>query len=371
MPEVLFIPAGDEKRKNARKRGSASIQNTKKTQQPAKMLYHGYTESVFLTNRTEEKTMKKLIALLLSLMMVFGAIGAVAADELTFTTGGTAGTYYAYGNVLAQYITNNTGLAVTAVAGNGSADNIDKLDMEVAQLGFVQNDVANYAFNGIRIYEGDPVNTFTAIAALYTETVQLITCDPSIKSVADLKGKNVSIGSQGSGVYFNAMDFLAAYDLTENDITPTYQSFADSAEALKDGKIDAAFVVAGAPTPAVTDLATSKDMFLVSLDAEHVAKLQEISPVYAESIIPAGTYAKQDADVVTVGVKATIIANGQVSEDDAYTIVKTIFENKDSIAHDKAKELDLNYASTCGLPYHAGAAKYFAEQGITVETANP
>ena len=316
--------------------------------------------------------MKKLFAIILTLALTLGlACGALADGELTFTTGGTAGTYYAYGNVLAQYVAGNSDVAMTAVAGNGSADNIDKLDMEVAQLGFVQNDVAYYAFNGIRIYEGDPVNSFTAIAALYTETVQLITCNPEIKSVADLKGKNVSIGSQGSGVYFNAIDFLNANDMTEADITPTYQSYADSAEALKDGKIDAAFVVAGAPTPAVTDLATSKDMYLVSLDDEHVAKLQEISPVYAESVIPAGTYKNQDADVVTVGVKATIIANGQVSEDQAYTIVKTIFEGKDNIAHDKAKELDLEYASTCGLPYHAGAAKYFAEQGITVETANP
>ena len=304
----------------------------------------------------------------MALTMIFG-VSAALADDLTFTTGGQAGTYYAYGNVLAQYVAGNSDVSVTAVAGNGSADNIDKLDMGLAQLGFVQNDVAYYAFNGIRIYEGDPVTSFTAIAALYTETVQLITCNPEIKSVADLKGKNVSIGSQGSGVYFNAIDFLNAYDMTEADITPTYQSFADSAEALKDGKIDAAFVVAGAPTPAVTDLATSKDMYLVSLDDEHVEKLQAISSAYTKSIIPAGTYSKQDADIVTVGVKATIIANGQVSDEDAYTIVKTIFEGKGSIAHDKANDLDLEYASTCGLPYHPGAAKYFEEQGIKVETA--
>ena len=316
-----------------------------------KLLYHIYNSFLNFTLTGGSDSMKKLLALLLSLMMVFAA-NAALADALTFTTGGTAGTYYGYGNVLAQYVKANSEVDMTAVAGNGSADNIDKLDMQVAQLGFVQNDVAYYAYNGIRIYEGDPVTSFTAI-----------------KSVADLKGKNVSIGSQGSGVYFNAMDFLAAYDMTEADITPTYQSFADSAEALKDGKIDAAFVVAGAPTPAVTDLATSKDTFLVSLDDEHIAKLQEISGAYTKSIIPAGTYSKQDAEVVTVGVKATIIANDQVSEEDAYAIVKTIFEGKDSISHDKAKDLDLEYASVCGLPYHPGAAKYFAEQGINVQMA--
>ena len=318
----------------------------------------------------EENTMKKIVSLIIALVLAFSCTAALA--ELTFTTGGTSGTYYAFGNVLAQFITNNSDVAVTAVAGNGSAANIDLLDIGDAQLGFVQNDVANYALNGIRIYDGAPIDSFTAIAALYDETVQLITCDPSITSVADLKGKNVSIGSQGSGVYFNALDFLEAYGLTLDDINPQYQSFGDSAESLKDGKIDAAFVVAGAPTPAVVDLCTTKGAYLVSLDDEHVDKLIEISSAYSKTLIPAGTYEGIDEDVVTVGVKATIIANEDVTEDEAYTIVSTIFENVDAIteAHAKGAELNLEYASSCGLPYHAGAAKYFAEKGIEVEAAD-
>ncbi len=314
--------------------------------------------------------MKRFVALVLALALSLTACAAMA--ELTFTTGGSSGTYYAFGNVLAQYITNNSDVAVTAVAGNGSADNIDKLEMEVAQLGFVQSDVANYAYNGIKFeqYNGMPVDCFTAIAALYTETVQLVTCDPSIKSMEDLRGKSVSIGAIGSGVYFNALDFLAAYGMTEADIDPQYLSFGDSAEALKDGKVVAAFVVAGAPTPAVTDLSTSKQSYLVSLDDAAVAKLIEINPSYTKSVIPAGTYSGIDEDIITVGIKATIIANGQVTDEQAYTIVSTIFENKDAIAeaHAKGLELDLEYASTCGLPYHPGAAKYFAEKGLDVIT---
>ena len=312
--------------------------------------------------------MKKLIAIVLSVVMLF-AVTAALADGLTFTTGGAAGTYYAFGTELANYVTNNTDLSVTAVVGNGSADNIDALDIEDAQLAFVQNDVAYYAYNGIRFdrYNGKPITGFRALASLYTESVQLATCNESIKSVADLKGKNVSIGAVGSGVYFNAIDFLAAYDLTEADINPQYLNFADSAESLKDGKIDAAFVVAGAPTTAIADLFSSKQSFLISLDDEHIAKLQEISGAYTKSVIPAGTYTNQADDVITVGIKATIIANSQVSDEQAYTIVKTIFEGKDNITHDKAKELDLEYASTCGLPYHPGAAKYFSEVNLTVD----
>ena len=315
--------------------------------------------------------MKKLIAVLLTLMLVGTAFGALA-DGLTFTTGGTSGTYYAFGNVLAQYITNNSDVAVTAVAGNGSAANIDLLDLGDAQLALVQNDVASYAYNGLNNYEDGAITSFTALAALYTETVQLVTCNPDIKSVADLKGKNVSIGSAGSGVYFNALDFLAAYDMTLDDINPQYLSFGDSAESLKDGKIDAAFVVAGAPTPAVTDLCNTKGAYLVNLDDDHVTKLQAISAAYARSIIPGGTYKGIDDDVTTVGIKATIIANGDVTDDQAYTIVKTIFDNAAAIteAHAKGAELDLAYASDCGLPYHAGAARYFAEHDITVATAD-
>ena len=315
--------------------------------------------------------MKKTLAILLALVMTIVCASAMA--ELTFTTGGTSGTYYAFGSVLAQYISNNSDVQITAIAGNGSAANIDDLDMGLEQLGFVQSDVAYYAYNGIRFekYEGNPITSFTALAALYNETVQLVTCNPEIKSMEDLRGKNVSIGAAGSGVYFNAMDFLAAYDMTEEDIRAQYLSFGDSAEALKDGKIDAAFVVAGAPTTAVVDLCATKGAYLVGLDEEHIAKLKELNGAYTECTIPAGTYQGIDEDVTTVAVKAIIIANGDVTEEEAYTIVSTIFENKEAIAaqHAKGEELDLEYASECGLPYHAGAAKYFAEKGIEVKTA--
>ena len=313
--------------------------------------------------------MKKVISLVIALVLALSCVAALA--ELSFGTGGEAGTYYAFGTVLAQYISEKAGLSITAVTSGGSADNIDNLDAGLRQLGFTQNDVASYALNGIRLYDGEPITSFTALAALYDETVQLVTVNPDIKSVADLKGKVVSIGAAGSGVYFNALDFLAAYDMTEEDIVPQYLSFKDSAEQLKDAKIDAAFVVAGAPTTAVTDLSIARQVYLVSLSDEDIAKLQAISPAYSKTIIPAGTYDGIDEDIVTVGVKATIIANEDVTEDEAYAIVSTIFENKDAIAqqHAKGLELDLEYASSCGLPYHPGAAKYFAEKGIEVQTA--
>ena len=129
------------------------------------------------------------------------------------------------------------------------------------------------------------------VAALYMEQVQIVTTNPDIKSVADLAGKSVSIGDRGSGVWFNAVDVLGAYDIDpDSGISPVYQGFGDSADSLKDKKIDAAFVVAGAPTTAIVDLATSGPVYLVSLDEEHTNALLEVSPYYSAYTIPAGTY---------------------------------------------------------------------------------
>ena len=215
--------------------------------------------------------------------------GSVKAKKLTFATGGEAGTYYAFGSVLAQFVTNNSDTAVTAVVGNGSKSNVEDLAAGDVQLAFCQSDVMSYAYQGKSLFE-ENVEGFSVVANLYLEQVQIVTLDPSITSVADLAGKTVSIGALGSGVYFNAIDALTAYGLTEADITPVYQSFADSAESLQDGKIDAAFIVAGTPTTAITSLATGKEVYLVGFDAEHTAALIEMSPYYTAVTIPAGTY---------------------------------------------------------------------------------
>ncbi len=300
-----------------------------------------------------------------------GGSATPAADSLRFVTGGESGTYYAFGTVLANYAANTEGLDITALAGNGSQANVQALQDGDAELAFCQSDVLAYAYEGTNLFEGAGYSDFSIVAALYNEQVQIVTCDPKIKTIADLKGKTVSIGAAGSGVYFNAIDVLGAYDLTEKDINAVYQNFADSAASLKDGKIDAAFVVAGAPTTAITDLSTSKTAYLVALDEEHVKKLLASSPYYAADTIKAGTYKGQDADVATVAVQAVIIANDSVSEDAVYKFVKSIFDGAEAQAdaHAKYAELSLEGASSVtSVPYHAGAAKYFAEQKIEVAT---
>ena len=215
--------------------------------------------------------------------------GTGASRTLRFVTGGESGTYYAFGSVIAQHASNNAGVKVVGLSGNGSQANVQELVDGTADFAFCQSDVMAYAYNGTNLFN-TKVEGFSTVAALYMEQVQIVTTNPDIKTVADLAGKSVSIGAPGSGVYFNAIDVLGAYGLTEDDIKPTYQSFSDSADALKNGQIDAAFIVAGAPTTAVTDLATTKDTYLVSLDDEHVAKLLETSDYYTKTVIAKDVY---------------------------------------------------------------------------------
>ena len=329
--------------------------------------------------------MKKLLILVLTVAMAalcFAGCGAANNDggsaeaaaapagELTFTTGGDQGTYYGFGSVLAGQVSGDTDTKVTAITSGGSQANVEAIQAGDAQIGFVQSDVLAYAYNGTNLFDGAPVTDISVVAALYLEQVQIVTCDASIKTVADLKGKNVSIGAPGSGVYFNAIDILGVYGLTEEDIVPTYESFGDSADSLKDGKIDAAFVVAGAPTTAITSLATSSPVYLISLDEEHINTLIEKSPYYAKDVISKDAYGL-DADVTTVAVGAVVIASDSVADDDIYNFVSDIYENVDTItaAHAKGAELDLEYAtSVTTVPYHPGAAKYFAEKGYDVAT---
>ena len=313
---------------------------------------------------------KKILSLVLAIALVASLAACSGSTKMTMGTGGATGTYYGYGGVLGQYIKNNAGIDVVVVSTDGSKANIQGIDAGDYQLGTVQSDVMAYAWGGTRSFEGAAVKSFRVVAGLYAEAVQLVTMDPAIKSVKDLAGKTVSIGAPGSGVYFNAVDVLAAAGLSESDINAQYQSFGDSTDALKDGKIDAAFIVAGAPTPAITELCTTNSAYLVPIDGDVAEAMMASCPFYTVYAIPAGTYPGQDEDVNTVTVKATLIVSEKASEKDVYNLTKAIFDNMDAIAKENGKGAELsieNATSGMTAPFHAGAAKYFAEKGVTVE----
>jgi len=316
--------------------------------------------------------MKRMIAVILVLAMALCLCACASGTAMTMGTGGTAGTYYGYGGILGTQIKNSAGITVNVVSTDGSKANILGIDAGNYQLGTVQSDVMAYAWAGTRSFETEgALDSFRVVGGLYAEAVQLVTMNDEIKTVADLRGKKVSIGAAGSGVYFNAVDILAAAGMTEADIVPQYQSFADSADALKDGKIDAAFIVAGAPTPAIQELfTTNANARLVPIDGDIAKALMDASSYYTSYEIPASAYNTAEA-ITTVTVKATLIVATSASEEDVYELTKAIFDNIDAItaAHAKGAELSLeNATSGMTAPFHKGAAKYFAEKNITVES---
>ncbi len=319
------------------------------------------------------KRVKSVTALLLSVLLVGSLLtGCGSGERMMFGTGGTAGTYYAYGGIIGQYIHNYADVKVTAVSTGGSKANIQSIQDGDFQLGFTQSDVMAYAWDGTKSFEQDgPTHDFRVLGGLYAETVQLITMDEDITSVEDLRGKSVSIGEAGSGVYFNAIDVLSAAGITLDDIKPQYQSFEGSKEALKDGKIQAAFIVAGAPTTAITELATTNGVYLINIQDELRDSILASCPYYAPLQIPAGTYPKQEEPVETITVKATVVVSADLDEDTVYNMTAAIFDHADEIAAENAKgnELTLENATEgMAAPFHAGAARYYAEHGVTVET---
>ncbi|GHV67722.1 C4-dicarboxylate ABC transporter substrate-binding protein [Spirochaetia bacterium] len=304
-------------------------------------------------------------ALLLSLVTSVYAKGK--NEQIRMATGGSTGTYYAYGSAVGQILTEKTKIPVIIQSTGASKANIQLVAAGEAELAIVQNDVMDYAWRGVDLFNGEKITGFSTMAALYAEVCQVV-ANPAagIKTIADLKGKNVSVGDAGSGTEFNARQILEAYGITFNDIGRQNLSFGASADALRDNKIDAFFCVAGAPTPAIIDLAVGKEVVVLNVDDEHAAQLIAKYPFYTQFPIPAGSYRGQTVAVNTVAVKAAFIVASKLSEDTVYNLTKALFESKAEIlaAHTKGAELSPSYAvSGISVPFHPGAAKYLKEIG--------
>ena len=289
--------------------------------------------------------------------------------QLTLGTGGTTGTYYAVGGTMSTVLNNAMeNVSLKVVSTGASKANILDIDEKVSDIAIVQNDVMYYAYNGTDLFAADGAfDTFSAVAGIYDETCQVIAAE-GISSIADLKGKTVNVGDAGSGVEFNATQILAAYGLDINkDINKVNGSFGDAADSIKDGKIQAAFVTAGAPTTAIVDLSISKKVNLLTIDDEHAEALMANYPFYTKTVIPGGTYASVPEDTQTLSVRATLIAASDLPEDTVYELTKALFENKDSLASSNAKFAELDPALAVqgiSVPFHPGAEKYFKEIGV-------
>lgn len=317
------------------------------------------------------------------------AVGSVAAAQdpqfFRIGTGGTAGTYYPIGGLIANAISNppgsracddggscgHPGLIASALAANGSVANINAIAGGSLESGFSQSDVATWAQTGTGIWEGrEAVADLRAIANLYPETIHLVArADSGIKSVADLKGKAVSLDEPGSGTLVDARIILGAYGLTEGDINASFLKPDQAADRMRDGAMDAFFFVGGFPAGAIAELASQEKIILVPISGEEATKLTGEYTFFAQNTVPAGTYEGVTEDVTTLSVGAQWVTNASQPDDLIYGITAALWNDNtrrllDS-GHQKGKQMTLETAlDGVGIPLHPGAEKFYREKGM-------
>lgn len=284
-------------------------------------------------------------------------------------TGGTGGTYYPIGGLIGNAISTDK-INVSAVATNGSVANVNGIVGGSMESGFSQADVNFWAYTGTGIYEGKPkVEELRAIANLYPESVHIVTKKGlGAKSVADLKGKRVSLDEPGSGTLVNAKAILAAYGLSEKDIKPEYLKQQQCAEKLKDGSLDAYFQTTGFPQGTLTELAATNGFELLALAGPEADKLQAQYTFFAKDEIPSGVY-KDVAGVKTLSVGAQWVTSAKIDAGLIYDITKALWSDKTRAAldagHAKGKAIRKETALLgLGIPLHAGAEKFYKEAGL-------
>jgi len=303
-------------------------------------------------------------------------------------TGGTAGTYYPIGGLIANAISNPPGsrpceeggscgvpgLIATALSSNGSVANVNAIASGALESGFVQADVATWAQTGTGIWEEQPaVENLRAIATLYPETIHLVaSAESGIESVDDLAGKTVSLDEPGSGTLVDARIILEAYGLSEEDLDAQFLKPDQAAERMRDGAMDAFFFVGGFPAGAIAELASQESIVLIPIDGEQAAAIREEYTFFAENVVPAGTYEGVEADVPTLAVGAQWVTNADQPEELIYEITKALWNESTramfDAGHQKGREIRLETAlDGIGIPLHSGAERFYREQGVIAE----
>ena len=323
--------------------------------------------------QTQYRPATWLAAAVVTFALAFPA-AAQQPNRISITTGGTGGVYYPMGGGLANILSKHVpGLQATAEVTGGSVDNLKLLGAGKTEVGFSMADASYEAVQGIDKFKGNKVEART-LMVLYPNKTHIVTIDGSgISKLADLKGKRVSTGSPGSGTEILALRILEAAGIDgKKDIKQERLGVAESVNAMKDRKIDAFFWSGGVPTAAVTDLAATPGIKLRLIDhAEVVDPMNaKYGPLYTKSAIPAGAYSGQDKANAELDVWNILVANEKMSDQMAYTIVKTLFEKKPELVavHKEAANIDLkNQAGGSPIPFHPGAKKYLEEQGVKVK----
>ncbi|MDW8369192.1 MAG: TAXI family TRAP transporter solute-binding subunit [Geminicoccaceae bacterium] len=316
---------------------------------------------------------RRLVLAALAAALLSGPAGAQERIFFGIATGGTGGTYYPLGGMLAQVISNNATvggkkLAATAETGNASVANAKLLGRGEIESAFVAADILDAAYRGVNQFKDGALTNLRALGALYPETVQLVVrADSGVAKFADLKGKSISSGSPGSGQWQLLGDLLEVHGMKREDVKEDFSSFAQSVDKIKDGHLTASLITAGTPTASVVDLANAHPIRIVPLSGPEIEALKKRQPYYTSVTLEANTYKGQSEPVPTLAVMAIWATHAAVPEEIAYAVTKAAYENTETLAkvHVQGKNIRPETAlQSVSIPLHPGAERYFREKGI-------
>lgn len=314
------------------------------------------------------------------------AVAATAQDIQFFTiaTGGAGATYYPLGGVIANAISNPPGsrpctdggscgvpgLVAAAQSTRGSVENVGGIQAGQFNSGFSQSDVAYWAYSGTEVFaDREPMSDLRAIAALYPEHVQLVArADAGIDGIADLIGKRVSLDEPGSGTYVDASLILEAYGLSEDDLIATHLKPVPASDSIRNGELDAFFIVAGYPTAAVAELAATTDITLVPISGPEASDIVDQHAFFSSDTIPAETY-RGVPETTTLAVGAQWLTSAATDEALIYAITTALWNENTrlllDVGHAKGSLVTRETAlDGLGIPLHPGAERFYRERGM-------
>lgn len=294
-----------------------------------------------------------------------------SAQQLSIATGGTGGVYYPIGGGFAEMINNHIdGAQATAEVTGASVENMGLIMRGDADMALALADTVYQAYTGTGDFEGRQIENTRALASVYPNAVQLVTlAESDIESIADLAGKRVSVGAPGSGTELNARALLEANGVSYEDFTPQRLNFNETADAIRDGDIDAGFWSVGPPTSSILNLAATRDIRLIGLSDEEIANAQEAEAVFAPYELAAGMYDGMDEAVQTIGIPNVLVVNSDMDEELAYQLTQLLFENTDELiaVHPAANDTTIEFTmDSTPVPLHPGAIRYFEEVGAEI-----
>ncbi|MBP6118510.1 MAG: TAXI family TRAP transporter solute-binding subunit [Giesbergeria sp.] len=310
-----------------------------------------------------------VLGALASATLPFSRLALAQQKFINVLTGGQSGVYYPMGVALSQiYGKAMPDAKVTVQATKASAENLNLLQAGRGEIAFTLADSLSDAWRGDKDAGfAAPLTKLRAIAGIYSNYIQIVASgDSGIKTMADLKGKRISVGAPKSGTELNARAILKAAGLAYSDFAKVeYLPFGESVELMKNRQLDVTLQSAGLGVSSIRDLATSVKIVVVPVPAEVVAKVGDAA--YQPAVIPANTYDGQTADVATVAIRNFLVSHTGVSSDDAYILTKSLFENLPTMvaAHNAAKAIQRDTAMQgTTVPFHPGAEKYYREAGV-------